>query len=171
MKERERLLLAAYGWLVPIGLMLMASPGLGQVSELPPGALRVEGTFAPLGPPMEPPVRVDAGGGCIVDVRQSYAVAGDLSGRLVIDFRILVRGPCGSPPGTFEEQWIALGRFEGELMDDEASTDLTYVAEVSEDGIIEGEISLGSAVDGRLRVQGSFAAGEVSYEGWVRRGR
>jgi hypothetical protein len=44
------------------------APGAHQFAQSPvsPVGSRVSGTFAPMGPPLAPPVRVDAGGHCII---------------------------------------------------------------------------------------------------------
>lgn len=125
------------------------------------------GFLAPTGPPTEPPVRIEAGDGCIVEVQQTYAVSGSLSGSLQISFRILVAGPCGYPPGTFDEQWIAYGKFAGTVNGSPASGGLSYVAAVGAGGTVDGHIVLGPGLSGDLRVRGSFSDGRLSYEGWV----
>ncbi len=126
------------------------------------------GTFAPMGAPAAPPVKTNAGAGCVVELTKSYAITGTLSGVLEIDYRILVLGPCGSPPGTFDEDWIAHGTFVGTVNGADASGNLSYVAHVVAGGDIEGEIALGPGLSGSLDVRGNFADGELSYSGWVK---
>lgn len=129
----------------------------------------VSGTFSPVGPPSEPPIRVDAGGNCIVDVKQAYAITGALAGSLSVDFRILVEGPCGSPIGTFDESWIARGMFRGTLEGEEVSSAFSYVAEVEAGGAVSGSIVFGPGLHGELRVTGNFSDGRLSYAGRVKR--
>ena len=52
------------------------------------------GLFKPKGPPNSPPIRIEAGESCIVDLTQAYIVSGTLSGSFEIDYRIVVHGPC-----------------------------------------------------------------------------
>ena len=89
----------------------------------------VSGTLVPKGPPISPPVRVEAGNNCIVDLVQTYSVTGTLSGIFEIDYRILVYGPCGVPPGTYDEEWIAYGIFDGYLAETTASGKFSYTAQ------------------------------------------
>lgn len=127
------------------------------------------GTFAPSGPPARPPVRVAAGDGCVVDLQQAYIVSGDLAGSARIDYRILVEGPCGPPPGTFAEEWIAHGTFTGTLNGTAASARLRYTARVQPGGEVDGRIVLGQGLAGELRVQGNFGDSRLSYSGRVER--
>ena len=123
------------------------------------------GTLEPDGPPQQPPVRVDAGDGCVVDVRQTYNVKGTLSGSFDIDFRIMVHGPCGHPIGTFAEEWIARGTFEGSVSGTGASARFTYSATVKAGGEVRGQIVLGQGLNGNLRVRGNFSDGQLAYDG------
>ncbi len=50
------------------------------------------GEFSPEGPPKNPK-RVEAGKGCIVDLIESYNFSGSLSGKIVFNYRILIKGP------------------------------------------------------------------------------
>ena len=127
--------------------------------------IRATGTFRPDGPPQQQPVRVDAGSGCVVDVRQAYIVEGTLEGSFNVDFRILVRGPCGSPLGTFAEEWIARGEFVGSLEGESTTARFTYTATVKPGGEVSGLIVLGQGLAGKLRVRGSFSDGELIYDG------
>lgn len=129
-------------------------------------SVAVSGVIIPQGPPSRTPVRLDAGAGCVVDVAQDYSLQGDLEGSLSIDFRILVHGPCGSPPGTFDEEWIAHGESAGTVMGQSYSTLLTYVAGV-EDGDILGVIVFGPGLAGRLEIVGRFEQRRLRYSGWV----
>ncbi len=132
--------------------------------------LGAEGTFAPSGPPVAPPKRVDAGGNCIVDLRQPYTVSGTLSGSFDIDYRILTYGPCpsGPPkPGTYAETWVAYGTFSGTYNGRAVSADFTYTAEVRRGGAVHGAIDLGGDLSGELTVTGSFSGGSLSYRGDV----
>ena len=131
--------------------------------------MEVSGTFAPAGIPLEQPVRVDAGGNCVVDLRQAYDISGTLSGSLEIDYRILVYGPCETPPviGKYDEEWIVHGTFTGTINGPAASGSLTYTAQVQAGGDVEGRILLGGGLDGELAVSGNFGDGELSYDGRV----
>ena len=125
------------------------------------------GAFAPNGPPAVAPVRVDAGQGCVIDLTQAYTVTGTLSGTFAIDYRILSAGPCGSPAGTFDEEWIAHGTFTGTLNGAAVSGGLSYTATVTAGGDVEGTIILGPELEGELEVFGNFGDGTLTYEGWV----
>ena len=129
--------------------------------------IAASGTFAPAGPPIAPPVRTAAGGRCIVDIKQPYTISGALSGTLEIDYRILVDGPCGPPAGTFDENWIAFGKFSGAVNGQNASAKFTYVAHVKAGGDVAGQIKLGEGLVGELGVRGDFGDGHLSYEGWL----
>lgn len=124
-----------------------------------------DGTFQPNGPPQQQPVRVDAGESCIVDIEQAYIVNGTLSGAFEIDYRILVLGPCGSPVGTFAEEWIARGRFAGKVNGVSTSASFAYTATVDAGGEVSGLIVLGQGLNGDLHVHGSFSDGKLAYEG------
>lgn len=138
-----------------------------HISQVQTGALKASGTFAPSGAPSSPPVRVDAGESCIVDLRQPYKFSGTLKGTADIDYRILVHGPCGSPIGTFDEDWIAHGTFAGIIHELDRQATFTYTAHVKAGGTVEGKIILGQAVTGELLVSGNFGDGNLSYSGWV----
>ncbi len=138
-----------------------------ELSKAPDGK-EASGSFEPSGPPLALPVKVDVGRNCLVELRQSYSVSGTLSGTMMIDYRILVYGPCGSPPGTFDEDWIAHGAFTGTVDGSSASGKLSYVARVQAGGDVEGRISLGQGLEGELQVRGNFGDGSLSYTGWVR---
>ena len=156
----------AYGVLTalaPLGVVRGAAPS-SELAERP----RAEGTLRPLGSPREAPSRTDAGGSCIVDLVQEYELSGTLSGSATIDYRILVRGPCGSPPGTFPEEWIAHGKLTGMLNENEATATFTYIAQVALGGQVDGKIVLGDGLDGQLEVAGRFADRRLRYAGWVR---
>jgi hypothetical protein len=158
-------------WAVALSLVVgcgrTADDAGGNSSEVE--GLGVSGTFAPVGPPSEPPIRVDAGGNCIVDVKQAYAITGTLAGSLSVDFRILVAGPCGSPMGTFDERWIARGMFVGTLEGTETSSAFSYVAQVKAGGDVSGSVVFGPDLQGELQVTGNFSEGRLSYEGQVGR--
>lgn len=140
-----------------------------------PEAIRgeeVSGRLTPLNPigfPAVPPVRIDAGKSCVVDAKISYVFSGTLSGPVEIDYRILVGGPCGSPPGTFDEEWIARGTFTGVVNETATSADFSYTAQIGVGGDVDGRIVLGRGLNGELRIHGNFRDGELSYNGWVRR--
>ncbi len=127
--------------------------------------IRATGTFHPDGPPPQKPTRVEAGTGCVVDVQQAYTVQGTLKGSFSIDFRILVRGPCGRPLGTFAEEWIARGNFVGSLQGESAAARFTYTATVEPGGEVDGLMVLGQGLAGELRIRGSFSDGVLTYDG------
>lgn len=150
--------------------ILLASPVVAQETSGLSGADTVaSGVFAPAGPPLEQPIRVDAGGGCVIDLRQAYEISGTLSGSLEIDYRILVHGPCELPPvpGKFDEEWIAHGTFTGKVDGAASSCSLTYTAQVRAGGDVEGQIILGGDLVGDLKVTGNLGDGELSYYGRV----
>ena len=134
--------------------------GAGLTSEI-----HAEGSFRPDGPPKQKPARIEAGRGCVVDVRQTYIVQGTLAGSFNIDFRILVHGPCGQPIGTFAEEWIARGEFAGSLLGKAAKARFTYTAIARPGGQVSGLIVLGQGIEGELHVSGSFSDGELVYDG------
>jgi hypothetical protein len=130
-------------------------------------SVAVEGTLSPVGAPVGAPVRVEAGPACIVDLTQRYALDGGLSGRMEINYRILVHGPCGSPAGTFDEEWIAHGTFDGTLEGDSASGTFVYTADVRDNGQVSGKLAFGSGIDGELTTHGAFSDGSLAYSGSV----
>lgn len=131
---------------------------------------KASGTFAPDRAPLGPPQRVEAGGNCVVDLRQQYTFSGTLDGTAEIDYRILTYGPCpaGLPrPGSYRETWIAHGTFSGSFDGAEARARFTYTADVQRGGEVRGRIELGEGLSGELTVQGDFFSGALSYEGDV----
>ena len=133
-----------------------------------PDGIKAAGEFFPSGPPQEKPDRIVAGKSCIVDLIQSYTISGTLSGKIVFNYRILVKGPCGSPPGTFDEEWIAYGKFDGKFNDNSASGNMSYTANVKEGGEVNGIIVLGQGLEGELHVYGSFGDRKLSYKGLLK---
>ena len=133
--------------------------------------IKVEDTFRSSGPPTEAPIRKDVGKGCIVDLKQPYKISGMLSGNIEIDYRILVHGPCGKPPGTYDEDWIAFGSFSGTVNGKPGSGRFTYTAKVKAGGDVEGDIVFGQGIDGDLKVKGNFNDGRLSYEGYIKKTR
>lgn len=149
------------------GLSAVIVAGTGIVVE---GSEDVVGSLSPTGAPVGAPVRIEAGRACVVDLTQRYTVAGGLSGQMEIDYRILVHGPCGSPAGTFDEEWIAHGTFAGTLVSDPVSGTFVYTAEVRGGGEIRGRMVFGDGLDGELALRGRFSDETVSYAGSVKRG-
>lgn len=126
----------------------------------------VQGTMVPTGPPIKKPVLIEAGKSCIVELVQGYAMTGSLNASLEVDYRIWVQGPCGSPPGTFDEEWIAFGSIaekEGEGW----RGNLTYIATVKAGGLVQGQMEFGQGLEGELKIQGKFSDGRLAYEGWI----
>ena len=128
-------------------------------------AIEAEGTFAPAGPSLEIPVRNEMGEGCIVEIKLPYNITGTLTGKLEIDYRILVHGSCDQPPGTFDEEWIAFGSFNGTADGKPKSGKFTYTADVKAGGDVEGTIVFGQGINGELTVKGNFKDGKLSYNG------
>jgi hypothetical protein len=129
--------------------------------------IEAEGTFAPAGPPLETPTRNEIGTGCIVELKQAYSVTGTLTGKFEIDFRILVYGPCGEPPGTYDEEWIASGSFIGNVNGLPGSGKFTYTAIVKVGGDVDGKIIFGDGIEGELIVKGNFKDRKLSYNGEI----
>lgn len=125
----------------------------------------VAGTLSPAGPPASAPVRAAAGPSCIVDLTQRYEMAGDLAGQMEIAYRILVHGPCGAPAGTYDEEWIARGTFEGKLGDAATSATFVYTAEVRDEGAVRGTMTFGGELQGELTMRGRFSDRELRYSG------
>lgn len=148
--------------LLTFALLAISAAALGAEST---ETIQANGTFEPDGPPQQSPVRIDAGEGCVVDVKQAYVVNGTLSGSFNVDFRILLDGPCGYPLGTFAEEWIARGTFEGLVNGNSASAIFTYTATVKPGGEVSGQIVLGQGLKGSLQVHGNFSDGQLVYEG------
>jgi len=127
------------------------------------------GIFIPAGPPSEPPMRIEAGQSCIVDLKQSYTISGTLTGNMEIDYRILVEGPCGSPPGTFDEEWIAYGEFSGSVNKSAVNGNLSYTAKVKASGDVEGQMVFGHGLQGKLLISGNFGDGKLFYRGQLKK--
>lgn len=108
---------------------------------------------------------MDAGGACVIDLVQDYVIDGALSGELSFDYRILVAGPCGSPAGTYEEEWIAYGTFSGTVDGRKATATLLYTADVRAGGTVKGSMILRGGVKGELEISGEFADRQLSYSG------
>ena len=130
--------------------------------------IEVTGEFSPSGTPENKPERIDAGNSCIVDLIQSYSLSGTISGKVDFNYRILVKGPCGSPAGTFDEEWIAYGKFKGKINNKSAFGNMSYTAKVKSGGEINGIIVLGQGLEGELSVYGNFSDGKLSYKGVIK---
>lgn len=138
---------------------------------LPPaiGAIRpvqsqstLSGTFRPSTPP-ENPTRRTVGSGCVVDLKQAYALDGSLVGKMVVDFRIFVAGDCTRPPGTFDEHWIAYGTYTVRVRETEYTGALIYLATAKAGGKVEGTLTLGGELPAELEVAGNFSDGYMRY--------
>jgi len=127
--------------------------------------IEAEGLFIPDGPPLEKTVKTDIGECCIIELKQPYKISGTLSGSLEIDYRILVYGPCGEPPGTYDEEWIAYGSFSGTVDGTPVAGKRTYTAKVKAGGDVEGTIVFGQGIEGEQTVKGNFKEGKLSYNG------
>ena len=150
--------------LVIIGLLTLTA-GITVATE--PENMSVAGSFSPAGPPEEPS-RHQIGDACIVDLHQPYVLHGSLEGEMRIDFRIYVAGPCGSPPGTYDEHWIAYGSYSVRAQQREGlSGTLLYLADVSAGGDVDGRLTLAEDLQGSLVVRGNFEKRQMSYHGDV----
>ena len=127
--------------------------------------IEASGTFSPSGKPFKAPARKEVGNGCIVELKLPYNITGTLAGKLEIDYRILVYGPCGELPGKYDEEWIAFGSFSGTVDGSPDSGEFTYTADVKAGGDVEGKIIFGQGIEGELIVTGNFKDGKLSYNG------
>jgi len=122
------------------------------------------GVIVPAGPPLSPPVRVDSGDSCVIDIILPYIFDGSLQGVAEVNYRIDVKGPCAqAAPGVFDETWIARGIFTGSPGD----ASFVYTADVKAGGKIKGEIVLGQGLNGRLWVSGNLTGTQLDYRGFV----
>lgn len=103
---------------------------------------------------------------CIVELRQTYDISGSLTGVLNIDFRIAVMGPCGALPGTYEEYWIAHGRYDLKIQGSSLKGHLSYIADVKAGGDVQGKIDLAGGGAGTIKVEGDFQEG-MKYHGTI----
>lgn len=110
-------------------------------------------------------VRTEIGSVCIVDLDQGYDLSGTLSGSMKINFRIIIDGPCGSPPGTFNEEWIAHGDYSATISNLAVQGSLVYIATVEDGGSVSGELRLVGGATGTLVVTGDFRDGFMEYSG------
>ena len=125
----------------------------------------VSGFLEPNGKPIKAPVKIDAGESCIIDLIQGYSITGNFSGTIEMNYRILVQGKCGSPPGTYNEEWIAYGNFKGKINGKDTGALLSYTAKVRAGGSVYGIIIFGQGVKGKLIITGNFSDGKLSYKG------
>ncbi len=137
----------------------------GPFGRLQPArTLEVTGVLRPQDRPQRLS-RSQIGDHCIVDLEQGYRLDGSLAGGMTLDFRIYVDGPCGEPPGTFDEHWIARGEYVVKLAESELEGALIYLADVEAGGRVEGTLILAEGLEGALEVEGRFAEGFMRYEG------
>ena len=134
----------------------------------PTNDIEASGVFMPSDPPVEKPERIAAGKSCIINLVQPYNITGTLTGTMEFNYRILVKGPCGSPAGTFDEEWIAYGTFKGKCNGVDASGNISYTANVKAGGNVDGQIDFGQGLEGSLLVYGSFKDGKLSYKGTLK---
>jgi hypothetical protein len=146
--------------------LLVIFPRIGMGQE----RVELSGTFSPAGPPVDAPERVDAGPTCIVDLSQRYEVEGDLAGRMDVDYRILVHGPCGAGAGTYDEEWIAHGTFDGNLDREHVSGNFVYTADVRSGGEVRGRMVFGGGIEGTFTILGTFSDQRLSYSGVIEGG-
>jgi len=159
-----------FGLIVGVSLIMM---NIGPVKDSTAAmdmknGIEAAGEFFPSGPPQKKPKRIEAGKSCIVDLTQSYTISGILSGIIEFNYRILVKGPCGSTPGTFDEEWIAYGKFTGNVNSTVTSGNMSYTAKVKAGGEVNGRIVLGQGLEGELQVNGNFKDGKLSYKGQIK---
>ena len=150
--------------ILPCVLGFLFTLGTAASAQPASSGLEASGTFKPAGPP-DQPERVQVGDSCVVDLGQRYTVDGTLAGTMQIDFRIFVAGPCGAPPGTYEEHWIARGRYSVHVGESTREGPLVYLADGKAGGHVEGRITLAEELRGTLEVQGSFSEGVMHYRG------
>jgi steroid delta-isomerase-like uncharacterized protein len=156
-----------FSFLRQLGIKVMSDAARDTTAESEDvnGGVEASGSIAPSGSPQKKPERISAGKSCIVNLIQPYKVSGTLTGTVEFNYRILVKGPCGSPPGTFDEEWIAYGTFSGTVKGTAASGNMSYVASVKAGGKVDGQIMLGQGLEGKLQVYGNFSDGSLSYKG------
>jgi len=127
----------------------------------------ITGYIKPNGKPIKAPLRIDVGESCIIELTQGYSIAGDISGSIEMNYRIIVYGKCGSPPGTYDEEWIAYGNFKGTLKGEDTKAKLSYTATVKAGGDINGEIVFGQGLKAKLIITGNFSDGKLTYKGEI----
>ena len=127
----------------------------------------VSGFLKPSEKPIKAPIKVDAGESCIIDLIQGYSISGDISGSIEMNYRIIVYGKCGLPPGTYNEEWIAHGIFNGTINGKKTDARLSYTAKVKAGGAVDGVIMFGQGVKAKLIITGNFSKGKLSYKGEV----
>ncbi len=147
-----------------LGLAILITSALPATPQSIREHILASGSFQPGGTPISRQLK-ELGDLCVVDIEQRYVIDGTIIGTLLIDYRILIQGPCGTPPGTYEEQWIAYGSYEGEIAGDKVTGSLLYLAQVEAGGEIAGVVTLTGLVAGDLNVSGSFDEGKLSYVG------
>ncbi len=165
MRETKRLVVFALVWsLLSLSGIVAQESTAPSKEESQPQA--VKGFLVPTGPPIVKPVLTEAGKSCVVELVQGYEMTGTISASLEVDYRIWVQGPCGSPPGTFDEEWIALGSI-AEKVKEGWTGNLTYIATVQAGGLVQGQMEFGHGLEGELRIEGKFGDGRLGYEGWI----
>lgn len=127
----------------------------------------ITGFLIPNGKPLEVPTRINAGENCIIDLIQPYSISGDISGSIEINYRIIVLGECGSPPGTYDEEWIAYGLFKGSFKGKNMSAKFSYTAQVKAGGDVKGVIIFGQGIKVKLKISGNFNEGKLLYMGEI----
>lgn len=147
----------------PFALLLLLG-AMSAVAQAPARSLEVAGELRPQDRPQRVS-RSQIGDHCIIDLEQEYRLEGSLVGGMTLDFRIYVDGPCGEPPGTFDEHWIARGEYAVRLEESDLEGALIYLADVEAGGRVEGTLILAEDVEGALQVEGRFADGFMRYEG------
>jgi cytoskeletal protein CcmA (bactofilin family) len=138
------------------------------ISEEVADGIEASGMLTPSGPPEKKPERITAGKSCIVNLVQPYNISGTLAGTVESNYRILVKGPCGSLPGTFDEEWITYGTFKGTVNGTAESCNISYTANVNASGEVNGQIVFGQRLKGKLHVYGNFSDGSLSYAGLLK---
>jgi len=150
-------------------LILLTILGLNNAQETNQQNLNTKQTMSgfltPNGKPIKDPIRIDAGECCIIDLIQPYSISGDISGSIEMDYRIIVYGKCGSLPGTYNEEWIAYGTFNGRINNKKANAKLSYTAKVQAGGDVDGIIIFGQGVKAELIVYGNLSDGKLYYKG------
>lgn len=149
-------------------VLLSVAAVTSAAGQIPTSEVAASGTLRPAGPP-EGLARARIGETCVVDLTQEYVLDGTLAGGMEIDYRIFVAGPCGSPPGTYDEQWIAHGRYRLAVEGAEFEGPLVYLGQVEAGGSVEGTIRVADALEATLAVSGKFEDGTLVYRGIMTR--
>lgn len=123
-------------------------------ASLPGDTIQISasGTLGLGGPPTSR-VATSVADNCLVDISFPFWLSGTLEATGTADYRILAHGPCGSPPYTFQEEWIVLTDFTGSVDGVEGSFKAVWTAEVR-DGVVTGTFTFGAGAGGLVDIGG-----------------